>query len=378
MIRNRLFTLKQVYSAYVILPIGQAICDHVSSLEVNEFGALIWEELADDITEEVLLSRLAEKVGPIDNINFFTKIVNSFLCDLSKKGMLDGFSREKTDFGSDSTTFRVGDVFVLLKCPLQYLSDKVKRFCKEGEPYLYTVSVEPWHPDFSHKMSPVCISKDMVIEEDATSVYVRYPLANFVKSLRMDKETLNTTIYTSSFCNDMITELETALRFPILRMAGAHHMLMLHSSSVLYKDQLILFSAPAEVGKSTQARLWCEEYGATPINGDLNLLKLEGDTVKAYGIPWCGTSEIYSEKTYNVSAIVFLSQSPENKVISLTDSDKALALVKRSIEPILDEETLDRNLEIAKGISEPIQVKLFFCNMEKEAATKLHSALFPK
>lgn len=378
MIRNRLFTLKQVYDAYVILPFGQAICEHVSSLEVNEFGALIWEELSTDISEEVLLSRLAEKISNIDNVNTFSKNVHSFLCALSKKGMLDGFYTGETQSSRDFSTLSIADLRVRINCPEEFLSSKLLRFCDKDASSLYTIDVVLKTPCFPENLVCVCVSKDMVIEEDDCTIYVTYPQATYVKSLQMDKETLNAVIFTTAFTKEMEGELEATLRFPVLKMAGAHHMLMIHSSSVLYKDRLVLFSAPAEVGKSTQARLWCEHLNALPINGDLNLLKLEKDTVKAYGIPWCGTSEIYSEKAYEVHAVSFLSQSPENKVVSLTDSDKALALLKRSIEPILDEETLERNLKTAREISEKIMIKLYFCNMDKEAALKLCATLFPK
>lgn len=94
--------------------------------------------------------------------------------------------------------------------------------------------------------------------------------------------------------------------------------MILHSAYMNYKGKAVLFSAPSETGKSTQANLW-EKYRDTyTVNGDRSLLIRESDGWYAYGWPICGSSEICKNEAYPVQAIVMLKQAKENKVYPLT------------------------------------------------------------
>lgn len=90
--------------------------------------------------------------------------------------------------------------------------------------------------------------------------------------------------------------------------------LILHSAYMCREGQAILFSAPSETGKSTQANLW-EKYRHTrTINGDRSLLIREEDGWYAYGWPVCGSSEICHNESYPIQAIVMLHQAKENEI----------------------------------------------------------------
>lgn len=96
--------------------------------------------------------------------------------------------------------------------------------------------------------------------------------------------------------------------------AGA---MILHSAFMCYEDTAVLFSAPSETGKSTQADLWEKYRGTRTINGDRSLLIREEDGWKAYGWPVCGSSEICHNESYPIRAIIMLKQAKENKVYPL-------------------------------------------------------------
>lgn len=90
--------------------------------------------------------------------------------------------------------------------------------------------------------------------------------------------------------------------------------LILHSAYMCYEDTAVLFSAPSETGKSTQADLWEKYRGTWTVNGDRSLLIREADGWYASGWPVCGSSEICNNKAYPIRAIVMLSQAKENRI----------------------------------------------------------------
>ncbi len=96
------------------------------------------------------------------------------------------------------------------------------------------------------------------------------------------------------------------------RMAEADAF-FLHASWVGTEGQALLFTAPKQVGKSTQAALWERFRGASVINGDRVLLRRENGSWLAYGSPYCGTSHITHNACMPVKGIVLLSQAPESR-----------------------------------------------------------------
>lgn len=82
---------------------------------------------------------------------------------------------------------------------------------------------------------------------------------------------------------------------------------LIHSASVEYNGCAWLFSGKSGEGKSTHTKLWNKYYGSALINGDLNMVGFENEEAVVYGIPWCGTSEIYTEKKYKLGGIIFIN-----------------------------------------------------------------------
>ena len=55
------FTMRNIAGEYILVPVGEAALDISGLLITNEVGAFIWEELAKEVTEEVLLARILEE-----------------------------------------------------------------------------------------------------------------------------------------------------------------------------------------------------------------------------------------------------------------------------------------------------------------------------
>ena len=86
-------------------------------------------------------------------------------------------------------------------------------------------------------------------------------------------------------------------------------MILLHCSCIEYRGKAILFTAPSETGKSTQAELWKTLRGARIINGDRAAVGIKEGTATVYGIPFAGSSSYCLNESWPVAAIVSLGQS---------------------------------------------------------------------
>lgn len=102
----------------------------------------------------------------------------------------------------------------------------------------------------------------------------------------------------------------------------------LHASFINRNGEAVLFTAPKQTGKSTQARLWETYRGTQTVNGDRALLRRQGETWYAYGSPYCGTSGICTDAALPLRAVVLLSQGKENTA--------ARASARRAFSALLD------------------------------------------
>ena len=96
-----------------------------------------------------------------------------------------------------------------------------------------------------------------------------------------------------------------------------HSGFLLHASYIEWQGRAILFTAPSETGKSTQARLWCDHAGAELVNGDRAAVRIMDGAVYACGTPFSGSSPVRRNVSLSLAAIVYLSQAPENSITRL-------------------------------------------------------------
>lgn len=117
---------------------------------------------------------------------------------------------------------------------------------------------------------------------------------------------------------------EYATLFYILRDQNA---IMIHSSSIAYRDHGILFIAKSGTGKSTQARLWREHLGIEQINDDKNIILEEDGALYIYGNPYSGKALIDTNKKVRLTDLVFIYQSKENTVREVSKKEEFLYLM---------------------------------------------------
>ncbi|MCC8129084.1 MAG: hypothetical protein LIO51_03990 [Clostridiales bacterium] len=170
-------------------------------------------------------------------------------------------------------------------------------------------------------------------------------------------------------------------RYHYYNYVGLEHLLLehqavpLHSASVIHQGQAILFSAPSETGKSTQADLWKKHRGAKPFNGDRNLLwKRNGEWVVT-GFPCHGTSPDCVNTCAPLRAIVVLRQAKTDRIRILSKMEKTLALVSEMTINRWNPTDQDMAYALAADLAEHIDIIGLDCTMEQSAVETLEGYL---
>lgn len=159
--------------------------------------------------------------------------------------------------------------------------------------------------------------------------------------------------------------------------AGLHAKLLqrdavvLHASYVCRNGAAILFTAPSETGKTTQARLWEKYRGAEIINDDRVLLRKYQGVWHAFGYPCCGSSKICKNRTLPLQAVVVLEQGAENRVCALSAAQKIRALVSGIEVYLWDREEIDRSFCLAGQIAGEVPAIKLVCRPDAGAVAAL-------
>lgn len=179
--------------------------------------------------------------------------------------------------------------------------------------------------------------------------------------------------YVQFYCTPETSDLARenifhAVRLFFLFIAQQHGKFAIHSASILYKEKAWLFSGHSGMGKSTHTSMWHEFLQTPYLNGDLNLLGIENDRIMVYGIPWCGTSEIYTTVNYELGGIILLGRDPEKDFLKeLTPSERVIRVMQRMISPSWKERCFSRNLDFAGDIAEHVPVLYLLCTKNPSA-----------
>lgn len=150
--------------------------------------------------------------------------------------------------------------------------------------------------------------------------------------------------------------------------------LLLHCAYLNYQDKAILFSAPSQTGKSTQAGLWQEYYDCFQVNGDRSLL-IKKENWFAAGWPVCGTSGICRNENHEIRAIVMLSQAKENKITRLHGAMAFQQLYSQITVNSWNIDYVNKVFDLIENLISEVPVYHLECNISKEAVECLKNEL---
>lgn len=156
---------------------------------------------------------------------------------------------------------------------------------------------------------------------------------------------------------------------------AAHGGFLLHASFIRWKDGAILFTAPSQTGKSTQAELWCSLRGAEQINGDRAAVMVSQNDVRAWGLPFCGSSGISKNVNLPLKAIVYLSQAKKTSIQRLTGLRAFSRVWEGCSVHVWEREDLQRCTDAVIQAVEQVPVFHLSCTPDETAVAALERAL---
>lgn len=169
---------------------------------------------------------------------------------------------------------------------------------------------------------------------------------------------------------NMLGEL---FRYFILEHSG----IVMHASSLMYKGEGVMFSAPSGTGKSTHTALWRELFGedVVMINDDCPAIRFNKDGISIHGTPWSGKTEINHNVSSPLKAIVMLSRSEKNNIRRLS-AEEAVFLALREVRRPVFEDKLNKTLNYVSELLSAVPVYLLGCNISAEAALLVKNTIF--
>lgn len=151
--------------------------------------------------------------------------------------------------------------------------------------------------------------------------------------------------------------------------------MVLHCAYVEYKGEAVLFSAPSETGKTTQANLWEKYRGSRTVNGDRALLgKIDGRWT-ARGWPVCGTSEVCFNEDVPVRAVVMLGQAEENHAEKLSPGRAFPLLYSQITVNKWNREDHIHIMDLTEDFLGNVPVFHLGCTISEEAVERLEKVL---
>lgn len=151
---------------------------------------------------------------------------------------------------------------------------------------------------------------------------------------------------------------------------------LLHGSLVQHDGKGIVFTGYSGIGKTTQAELWNRYLDADIINGDKLFLRYLNDEVKAYGLPWKGSSPYCLNRTVPVQGIVVLRQAKENRIRRLSSLECMEYFLPHVFLPHWDKECLSRAIDTFERVLNLVPVWLLECRPDEDSVLLTHDTLF--
>lgn len=165
--------------------------------------------------------------------------------------------------------------------------------------------------------------------------------------------------------------------FALERKMLDHDSLILHCAYIVHQGKAILFSAPSETGKSTQAGLWEQYRNARTINGDRSLLRKIDDVWHACGWPVCGSSGQCALGDSPIHAIVMLRQGKENEVHRLSPVQAFSQLYSQITINQWNPDFVQRAMTLIEDVLQAVPVWQLTCDISENAVRCLEDALYP-
>ena len=223
----------------------------------------------------------------------------------------------------ESTTYEVNLLLgrlciqLISEVPLS-VTDEIRTFCTDTGQADITVYVRVMKQKF--RLPQRMVGEDLLLEYYYENGYF------LAAAKRGTKGSAAVTVYTPDFSEivfylneeefpGMIRRVSKILQlFPVRQVLAKYQSLVLHSSRILTGGKAVIFTAPSQTGKTTQARLWNQYTDAEIVSNDRTLIQKEERAFYTTGYPVDGSDPVYSSRKLLPGAVVVLRQGVENQV----------------------------------------------------------------
>ncbi len=361
------------------------IADHHRGMRINETGVYLWKLLKTEQSLETLLDACVKhyELAP-DDIPALRGDIELFVTQLKSYGiLLSSLSADEIQTPYYKSLQIAGLVCELYIPAAIYPMEFEPFVCEQSTNADMRIELLPYIPSVHENGILLLQNPELAVTECKDKYILHFPSFQYIKQIHLLKDGKYACYYCQgTYADDFRQEFFHATRHVYLYLAQRHHMVALHSASILYEGKAWLFSASSGTGKSTHAGLWQELYDVSAINGDLNLIAMESlpaaaDTDKAnvalscpvvHGIPWCGTSGICDTQTHPLGGIILLKRGNANYTQTLKADEKRLLVLQRLISPSWTTRLFDRNLKAVNTFAPHILICRLFCTPAVEAA----------
>ena len=150
---------------------------------------------------------------------------------------------------------------------------------------------------------------------------------------------------------------------------------VMHGSVVAVDAEGYAFLAPSGVGKTTQTRLWQQQFGARlhVINGDKPLIRMEPESFRAYGTPWRGKENLGSNASVPLKAIFFLNRSDTPSAVPAGHEQVVERLFRQLLLP-KEPERMIRLLTMADKLVSTLPFYILNCDMTENSVLCAYEA----
>ncbi len=405
------YVIRQLADTFYIIPTGQRIADRRRCLKINQTGCVIWDLLQKDLSWEELLSAYMEYVKSIE-MTENTKTVkpasigeeastvtaasissdlSTYVLTLFQFGMIQASAKEMQVFpfapfqakeNAYYCRYNIAGIQVHYKGRKEWLHAFFEPFLEDGKenPSAHIHMGEQIQISQNWRVRPLSevpeIAGELLLFGSQLDIYrcsgdymLRFPSNHHLALCMLSFDGKEAVFYyDGSTQQEAVDELFYGFRAAFFYLAALHGKYALHSASNYYQEKAWLYSASSGTGKTTHVKLWEKLYAVPVLNGDLNLLGMEKDEVFVYGIPWCGTSGVYTTKKYPLGGIILLKRGTENRVCKLPQDERQLYTAQRMISPAWTEKQVDDSLLFAEKLSDRIPIRQLYCTQEPSAA----------